>query len=65
MKPNLFVDIRDSLETKIRALQIYESEVRTFPHPRSADAMRAMAYRWGSVAGLPAAEAFELVRRIR
>jgi LmbE family N-acetylglucosaminyl deacetylase len=65
MKPNLFVDIRDTLETKIRALQVYESEVRTFPHPRSADAMRAMAYRWGSVAGLPAAEAFELVRRIR
>jgi N-acetylglucosamine malate deacetylase 1 len=43
----------------------YESEIRTFPHPRSSEALTAIAQRWGSVAGCKAAEAFELVRSIR
>jgi LmbE family N-acetylglucosaminyl deacetylase len=65
MKPNVFVNIEETLDTKIRALQVYESEVRTFPHPRSPEALKAIAHRWGSVAGIQAAEAFELVRAIR
>lgn len=63
--PDVFVDIATSLETKVRALQCYEGEVRAFPHPRSPEALRAGAARWGSVSGLPAAEAFELMRSIR
>jgi LmbE family N-acetylglucosaminyl deacetylase len=59
-----FFDVSDSLEQKIEALKIYESEVRAFPHPRSPEALRAIAQRWGSVVGLSAAEAFKLVRRI-
>jgi hypothetical protein len=43
----------------------YESEARAFPHPRSPEALRAIAHRWGSVVGCAAAEAFELVRAIR
>lgn len=64
-RPNVFVDIGESLETKIQAMQVYESEARLFPHPRSPEALRAIAQRWGSVVGLVAAEAFELVRTIR
>jgi LmbE family N-acetylglucosaminyl deacetylase len=64
-RPNVFVDIADSLETKIAALECYDTETRKFPHPRSAEVLRAIATRWGSVAGLPAAEAFELIRSIR
>lgn len=64
-RPNVFVDITDTLESKIRAMELYESEMRAFPHPRSAEALRAAARRWGSVVGLQAAEAFELVREIR
>jgi LmbE family N-acetylglucosaminyl deacetylase len=64
-QPNVFVDVRATLELKIQAMQLYENEVRPFPHPRSPDALRAIAKRWGSVAGLPAAEAFQLVRSIR
>lgn len=64
-RPTVFVDIADSLERKIEAMQSYESEARDFPHPRSPDALRAIAQRWGSVAGLQSAEAFELVRSIR
>jgi len=63
-RPNIFVDIAETLETKIEALACYDTETRKFPHPRSAEALRAIATRWGSVAGLPAAEAFELVRSV-
>ncbi|MCJ7656088.1 MAG: PIG-L family deacetylase [Dehalococcoidia bacterium] len=63
--PNVFVDITETLEIKVQALQIYESEARPFPHPRSPEALRAIARRWGSVVGLEAAEAFQLVRSIR
>jgi LmbE family N-acetylglucosaminyl deacetylase len=64
-RPNVFVDISETLETKVSAMQEYESEIREFPHPRSKQALRAIAQRWGSVAGCKAAEAFELVRSIR
>lgn len=63
-RPNVFVDIEPTLETKIRAMQLYDTEVRPFPHPRSPETLRAMARRWGSVAGLKAAEAFELIRAV-
>jgi hypothetical protein len=46
-------------------MQCYENEVREFPHPRSSRALRALAERWGSVVGVPAAEAFQLIRSIR
>lgn len=64
-RPNVFVDIADTLETKITAMSCYDTETRNFPHPRSAEALRAIATRWGSVAGLRAAEAFELIRSVR
>ncbi len=63
--PNVFVDIAETLEIKVQSMQTYESETRSFPHPRSAEALRASAHRWGSVVGLEAAEAFELIRSVR
>jgi LmbE family N-acetylglucosaminyl deacetylase len=64
-RPSVFVDITETLETKIEALASYDTETRKFPHPRSAEALRAIAKRWGSVVGLPAVEAFELIRSVR
>lgn len=64
-KPSVFVDISETLDLKVQGMQQYESEARSFPHPRSAEALRAIAQRWGSVAGCKAAEAFELVRSLR
>ena len=64
-RPHVFVDIASTLERKIEAMALYEGESRTFPHPRSAEALRAHAHTWGSVAGLKAAEAFELIREIQ
>jgi LmbE family N-acetylglucosaminyl deacetylase len=64
-RPNVFVDITGTLETKISALACYDTEARKFPHPRSPEALRAIAARWGSVAGFQAAEAFELIRSLK
>lgn len=63
--PQVFFDIAAHLEAKIAAMQIYASEARPFPHPRSPEALRAAAQRWGSVVGVAAAEAFCCVREIR
>lgn len=63
-KPNVFVDIKDALELKIKAMEAYSGEAREFPHPRSSKALKAIALRWGSVVGVEAAEAFELVRQV-
>jgi len=62
--PQVFFDIGPHLETKIAAMQMYESEARAFPHPRSPEALCATARRWGSTIGVAAAEAFCCVREI-
>ncbi len=64
-KPNVFVNISETLSLKLEGMRQYESEARPFPHPRSAEALTATAARWGSVVGCQAAEAFEAVRLIR
>lgn len=63
-RPNVFLDVSATLDAKIQALGLYDGEMRRFPHPRSAEALRSSALRWGAAAGLPAAEAFELVRAV-
>lgn len=63
-RPNVFVDVTETFDVKLRAMQTYRSEHRAFPHPRSSEALRANAERWGSVVDLPCAEAFELIRMV-
>ena len=63
-RPNVFMNIGSTLETKIKALKTYKNEVRPFPHPRSVQNVRAHAKQRGSTAGFHAAEAFELIRAI-
>ncbi|MEK7388078.1 MAG: PIG-L deacetylase family protein [Elusimicrobiota bacterium] len=60
--PNYFVDVAATLEQKLEALKIYDDELLAFPHPRSAEGLRALAKTRGSAVGLRAAEAFELIR---
>jgi LmbE family N-acetylglucosaminyl deacetylase len=61
-RPNVFVNIEPFLEDKLRAMDIYESEVGVFPFPRSHEAIRALATLRGATSGFKAAEAFELLR---
>lgn len=61
--PNMFFSIsEDNLKAKINAMECYMYEKRQFPHPRSPEALKIQAQRWGVVIGHPFAEAFVLVR---
>jgi LmbE family N-acetylglucosaminyl deacetylase len=63
-RPNVFVDISDTLDVKLAAMERYQSETRPFPHPRSPEGIRSLATWRGVTAGLAAAEAFELIRSV-
>ena len=60
--PNLWVDISDSIDTKIKAFLIYESEVNKYPHPRSIEGIKALAMKRGSEICVNYAEAFIVIR---
>ena len=62
--PNYYIDISDSIEAKITALQIYDTEFREHPFPRSIDAINALALLRGSEAGCKYAEAFRILKWI-
>jgi len=64
LRPNLFVDVTDTLTTKIAAMDCYETELRDYPHPRSGRALRERAAYWGSHIGRPAAEPFAVLREV-
>lgn len=63
--PEVFVDISKTLEAKIKAFCCYEKEVRSAPHPRSPESLRARARTWGSYVGVEAAEPFQVIRAVR
>lgn len=63
--PSVFVDISRTVVRKVDAMNQYETECRPFPHPRSRKALDAIATHWGSVIGVEAAEAFELIWQLR
>lgn len=63
--PSVFIDISSTIETKLAAFAAYMDEVRPAPHPRSSESLRALATVRGAAAGVPAAEAFELLRALR
>lgn len=63
--PNLFINVKDQhLKAKIKGMECYKYEKRTFPHPRSPEALRIQAQRWGVAVGQPFAEAFQIIRLI-
>ena len=62
--PNAWVDISQYLEKKIAAFETYESQVKTFPHERSSEAIRALARFRGATVGVEAAEAFMVIRQV-
>ena len=60
--PNTWVDISAHLETKLRALECYASQIRPAPDARSIEAVRALAVWRGAQQGMVAAEAFVAIR---
>ena len=61
--PNWFEDISQTLVLKIRALEMYEFELREWPHPRSVKGVEHLAHWRGASCGVDAAEGFVLGRR--
>jgi LmbE family N-acetylglucosaminyl deacetylase len=58
-EPNVYVELRpEDLAAKMEAMACYRDETRKDPHPRSPEALRALAKVRGSEAGVLWAEAF-------
>lgn len=57
-----FFDISLTLDRKVAALNCYSDEMRPWPHARSIASVESLARSRGSSVGLPAAEAFEVLR---
>ena len=63
--PNLFIEVsKENVCTKIKGMESYEFEKRKYPHPRSPEALKIQAKRWGVSVGVEYAEAFCLIRTL-
>lgn len=62
--PNWFVDITDTLDLKLAALDVYSAELRPWPHPRSRRGVEHLVHWRGATVGVDAAEAFMLGRML-
>lgn len=60
-EPNIFVDIKDSLDLKLQALSKYKKVMRPVPHPRSVEVLTANASSRGAQSGYQYAEAFQMI----
>jgi LmbE family N-acetylglucosaminyl deacetylase len=63
-RPARYVDISTVMDIKLEALRAYDTELRPFPHPRSIEAVTALATVRGAASGLQRAEAFVVEREI-
>lgn len=63
--PNMFIEVSaENIKAKIKGMESYEFEKREYPHPRSPEALKIQAQRWGIVVGTQYAEAFMMIRFI-
>jgi LmbE family N-acetylglucosaminyl deacetylase len=62
--PDMWVDISETLETKLAAMACYQTETREYPHPRSLQGLSYRARAWGNQSCLDAAEVFMTIRRV-
>ena len=63
-QPNIWINIGEYIEKKIKAFEIYKSEVKDYPHPRSSQGIKILAMKRGLEICEDYAEAFILVREI-
>ena len=60
--PNVYFDITDAFEAKIKGMACYQTEIAKYPHPRSFKALKALGMYRGSNVGFEMAEGFMLMR---
>ena len=63
--PNVYNDISRHIETKLEALECYQTQMGHYPNARSVEAEKALAMYRGSTVHTEYAEAFELIREIK
>lgn len=63
--PDVFFDISETMDLKLKAMSEYKTELKDFPHTRSLEGIKQNAQLWGMKTGLKYAEAFKLVRYVR
>lgn len=63
-RPNVYFDVSETIESKIEGMSKYRSEGAKAPHPRSPEALKALAAYRGSNVGCAYAEAFVLLREV-
>lgn len=63
--PLFYNNISDYLEIKLKAMQMFTTQVSEYPNARSVDAIKALAMYRGSTMNLYAAEAFSIIREVR
>jgi N-acetylglucosamine malate deacetylase 1 len=62
--PNYFVDISKTINLKLKAIKVYQKELRNFPHPRSILGVKTLSKYRGMMSGLKEAEGFYIKRKI-
>jgi LmbE family N-acetylglucosaminyl deacetylase len=63
-QPNLYIDISNYLDCKLKALECYSKEMRDWPHSRSIQAQVIKTKYRGSQVGVEAAETFSVLRAL-
>ena len=60
--PNYYVNITGFIDKKIEAFKCYKTEERSYPHPRSKEALKVLAKKRGTEIGFEYAEALMIIR---
>lgn len=63
--PTVYEDISNTINKKVDAMRLFQSQLQTFPGARSIEAIEALARFRGALINTNAAEAFSLVREIK
>ena len=63
--PTVYENISDTLQDKIEAMRVYESQLAPFPAARSIEAIEALAKFRGATVSVDAVEAFSLIREVK
>lgn len=63
--PDTFVNVKETLQLKQEAMNYYQSELRSYPHPRSLKGIQINAHYRGMSVGLEAVEAFKTLRVLK
>jgi len=62
--PNLYINIEETWELKLKALKSYDAEMKVYPNSRSYIGLENLSKYRGNQVGLKFAESFEILRKI-